>query len=151
MSTVTYTLNVANTTTTIRSATDLIEVIDPDDLYTTWSATRRGQDLLIDFGGRGKIVVVNQFAGEVPVVGGIRYWDNGAWSETWFLATTLAGTQQNDVLVGTARGDYVTGADGDDVVFAGAGNDSVAGEAGDDTLDGGAGADAISGGSGHDT
>lgn len=74
-------------------------------------------------------------------------------------ATTLSGTEGDDLFTGTPGDDSVAAGAGDDIVHAregddhvegGAGNDILIGGDGDDRLDGGAGDDRIFAGAGND-
>ena len=66
---------------------------------------------------------------------------------------TLAGTDDDDLIIGTPKPDVLCGDSGNDVIRAGAGNDVVLGEGGSDVVDGGPGADeqsdSVEGGAGR--
>ena len=66
-------------------------------------------------------------------------------------ATTIRGTQGNDVIVDLDGANRIDGRGGNDTICTGAGNDSISGGAGDDWIDAGDGANTIDGGTGNDT
>jgi len=63
---------------------------------------------------------------------------------------SIAGTDEDDLIVTGVGNDTLAGRDGDDVLQAGEGNDFLFGEAGNDTLLGGDGIDDLFGGDGDD-
>jgi Ca2+-binding RTX toxin-like protein len=66
-------------------------------------------------------------------------------------ATTLFGTEGDDVIYGLGGNDRIVGGAGNDRLEGDDGDDELLGEAGNDTLNGGNGVDKMSGGTGADT
>lgn len=66
------------------------------------------------------------------------------------VAAAAAFAQDATSIVGTDGDDVIVGTEGNDALFGGGGNDTLDGRGGDDQLDGGAGADVLHGGGGVD-
>lgn len=76
---------------------------------------------------------------------------SGAWDATGnFVANTLIGSDDDNVLSGLGGNDTLLGGLGRDFLYGGDGADSLDGEGGSDRVYGGAGADTIIGGAGWD-
>ena len=147
MATVPFALNNADTTTTISSATDLIQLSDPNNLFTGhYTAFRVGNDLHIDFDGKGEIIVIGQYATATPLVTAIEF---VGWT-TFNFANLLPGTPGNDFYVGTSIGENISFLDGNNIAFADAGDDTMSGGSGGDEFHGGAGNDSLLGLGGDD-
>jgi hypothetical protein len=67
------------------------------------------------------------------------------------FATTVVGTDGDDVMTAANGGSLIFGSGGNDTIEGGNGKDCLVGGDGDDSLDGGGGADVLLGGRGNDT
>lgn len=107
------------------------------------SVSRSTNDLVIDFGSGSTVTVTDQFN-----LKPIENLTDG--TDTFEIASGVAGGTANDLLVGTTGADTIAGAVGNDALFGGDGVDTLTGDAGDDLLNGGDGNDDLQGGVGDD-
>ncbi|WP_198321083.1 calcium-binding protein [Azohydromonas aeria] len=129
---------------------DVLELSDPEGLFSSMSFYRDGANLVLDFGSAaGRLTLVNQFA-----AGGASRIETLTTDDGWgpfTIQNGLAGSAGNDLIVGTDAAESINGGAGDDLLFGGGGNDTLLGGAGDNELYGGAGNDRlVSGADGDD-
>ncbi|MGC0042420.1 calcium-binding protein [Ralstonia pseudosolanacearum] len=127
------------------------------------SATRVGNDIVLNIGTNGDaITVTNWFQGDAYRIDHATFADGTQWDQNNFrhLVTTVTGTAGDDTINGWQGDDILIGGDGNDTLVANGGNDQLYGGAGNDSLrvndnatasvDGGDGNDIISAGNGDD-
>ncbi|MCF1442997.1 beta strand repeat-containing protein [Ralstonia nicotianae] len=125
------------------------------------SATRVGNDMVLNVGSNGDaITVTNWFQGDGYRIDHATFVDGTQWDQNNFrrLVTTVTGTAGDDTINGWQGDDILIGGDGNDTLVANGGNDQLYGGAGNDSLrindnatasvDGGDGNDTISADSG---
>ncbi|WP_253793134.1 beta strand repeat-containing protein [Ralstonia pseudosolanacearum] len=125
------------------------------------SATRVGDDMVLNIGTNGDaITVTNWFQGDAYRIDHATFADGTQWDQNNFrrLVTTVTGTAGDDTINGWQGDDILIGGDGNDTLVANGGNDQLYGGAGNDSLrindnatasvDGGDGNDIISADSG---
>ncbi|BCL95966.1 hypothetical protein RPSB_34110 [Ralstonia solanacearum] len=125
------------------------------------SATRLGNDIVLNIGTNGDaITVTNWFQGDAYRIDHATFADGTQWDQNNFrhLLTTVTGTASDDTINGWQGDDILIGGDGNDTLVANGGNDQLYGGAGNDSLrvndnatasvDGGDGNDIISADSG---
>ncbi|MEQ6352876.1 calcium-binding protein, partial [Ralstonia pseudosolanacearum] len=125
------------------------------------SATRVGNDMVLNVGSNGDaITVTNWFQGDGYRIDHATFVDGTQWDQNNFrrLVTTVTGTAGDDTINGWQGDDILIGGDGNDTLVANGGNDQLYGGAGNDSLrvndnasasvDGGDGNDIISADSG---
>ncbi|HEX6735065.1 MAG TPA: hypothetical protein VF096_09645, partial [Azonexus sp.] len=140
-----FALNNADSTLTITTSTDQLRFSDPDSLFTGyWSAFRDGNDLHIDFDGKGEVIIVNQFV--TPLVPLFNFDDE----QNVTFRNALTGTATAEFIIGTAADESINGGGGDDILLGGGGNDSITGGTADDMIMGGDGDDLLTGNGGDD-
>ncbi|KAB2917773.1 MAG: hypothetical protein F9K30_18165, partial [Dechloromonas sp.] len=145
---ITFALNNADTTLTITSATDQLLLSDPDYLFTGyWTAFRDGNDLHIDFDGKGEVVIVNQYLGTTPLVPLFNFDDEYGLT---FRKAINGATSGNDFIIGTSANELINGLAGNNTLIGDGGNDTINGGDGDDLIMGGDGDDLLTGGDGGD-
>ncbi|MFS2036833.1 calcium-binding protein [Polaromonas sp. CT11-55] len=140
------------------------------------STRAEGSDLILDYGDRGVLRVVDALAGSIDTIGGISVseWLEGNLEDDVELSTsrghqkltggggddqltaghgfaTLLGGGGRDTLFASGGNSTLRGGAGDDVLEAGGGGNDLNGGAGDDVLQAGDGDDTLDGGSGNDT
>ena len=148
---------------------DILDVIiDPSSPFSGdwWSATRSGNDLIIDFTGFCVVTVVGQFSSATPKVSQINFLASGESTETFYFRNTMTGDTTDEFFVGTAAGETITTGGGNNIVHAGAGDDTIIGSSGgvdgenwediyggdgDDLIVGNGGDDEFAPGAGNDT
>ncbi|WP_231688395.1 beta strand repeat-containing protein [Ralstonia pseudosolanacearum] len=125
------------------------------------SATRLGNDIVLNIGTNGDaITVTNWFQGDAYRIDHATFADGTQWDQNNFrhLLTTVTGTASDDTINGWQGDDVLVGGDGNDTLISNGGNDQLYGGAGNDSLrvndnatasvDGGDGNDIISADSG---
>ncbi|ANH34724.1 hypothetical protein MAFF241647_34120 [Ralstonia solanacearum] len=125
------------------------------------SATRVGNDIVLNIGTNGDaITVTNWFQGDAYRIDHATFADGTQWDQNNFrrLVTTVTGTAGDDTINGWQGDDVLIGGDGNDTLISNGGSDQLYGGTGNDSLrinnnatasaDGGDGNDIISADSG---
>ncbi|MGD7285648.1 calcium-binding protein, partial [Ralstonia pseudosolanacearum] len=125
------------------------------------SATRVGNDMVLNVGSNGDaITVTNWFQGDGYRIDHATFVDGTQWDQNNFrrLVTTVTGTAGDDTINGWQGDDILIGGDGNDTLISNGGSDQLYGGTGNDSLrinnnatasvDGGDGNDTISADSG---
>ncbi|MGA4021490.1 calcium-binding protein [Ralstonia nicotianae] len=119
------------------------------------SATRLGNDIVLNIGTNGDaITVTNWFQGDAYRIDHATFADGTQWDQNNFrhLVTTVTGTAGDDTINGWQGDDILIGGDGNDTLVANGGNDQLYGGAGNDSLRVNDNASAsVDGGDGNDT
>ncbi|MGA4239603.1 calcium-binding protein [Ralstonia nicotianae] len=119
------------------------------------SATRVGNDIVLNIGTNGDaITVTNWFQGDAYRIDHATFADGTQWDQNNFrhLVTTVTGTAGDDTINGWQGDDILIGGDGNDTLVANGGNDQLYGGAGNDSLRVNDNASAsVDGGDGNDT
>jgi Ca2+-binding RTX toxin-like protein len=147
-----YHLGAGTDTIVDTGGADTLLLGDPDGVYAGLNILRSGNDLVLDFGTAGKLVLQNQlYTGSTAPASRIEYlaFEDEPGARLVF-ANGLKGTDKNDFIVGTADKDTLSGLAGDDWLWGGDGNDTLNGGDGSDELHGGRGSDLLNGGAGDD-
>jgi Ca2+-binding RTX toxin-like protein len=147
-----YHLGTGTDTIVDTGGADTLLLGDPDGVYAGLNILRSGNDLVLDFGTAGKLVLQNQlYTGSTAPASRIEYlaFEDEPGARLVF-ANGLKGTDKNDFIAGTASADNLAGGLGSDWLWGGAGNDTLNGGDGEDELHGGLGSDQLNGGAGDD-
>ncbi|MGA4071284.1 beta strand repeat-containing protein [Ralstonia nicotianae] len=119
------------------------------------SATRLGNDMVLNIGTNGDaITVTNWFQGDAYRIDHATFADGTQWDQNNFrhLVTTVTGTAGDDAINGWQGDDILIGGDGNDTLVANGGNDQLYGGGGNDSLRVNDNASAsVDGGDGNDT
>ncbi|WP_282600664.1 beta strand repeat-containing protein, partial [Ralstonia pseudosolanacearum] len=119
------------------------------------SATRVGDDIVLNIGTNGDaITVTNWFQSDAYRIDHATFVDGTQWDQNNFrhLVTTVTGTAGDDTLNGWQGDDILIGGDGNDTLVSNGGNDQLSGGAGNDTLRVNSNSTAfVDGGDGNDT
>ncbi|MEF2249871.1 calcium-binding protein [Ralstonia solanacearum] len=150
-----------DTVSSIGNASNKTIVFGNGITATDISATRVGNDIVLNIGSNGDaITVTNWFQGDAYRIDRATFADGTQWDQSNFrhLLTTVTGTAGDDTIDGWQGDDVLIGGDGNDTLASNGGNDQLYGGAGNDTLrvnnngtasvDGGDGDDTISADSG---
>ncbi|MET2524074.1 calcium-binding protein [Ralstonia sp. SM1884_UCD616_TZ26] len=119
------------------------------------SATRVGDDMVLNIGTNGDaITVTNWFQGDAYRIDHATFADGTQWDQNNFrrLVTTVTGTAGDDTINGWQGDDILIGGDGNDTLISNGGNDQLYGGGGNDSLRVNDNASAsVDGGDGNDT
>ncbi|WP_405125149.1 beta strand repeat-containing protein [Ralstonia pseudosolanacearum] len=119
------------------------------------SATRVGNDMVLNVGSNGDaITVTNWFQGDGYRIDHATFVDGTQWDQNNFrrLVTTVTGTAGDDTINGWQGDDILIGGDGNDTLISNGGNDQLYGGVGNDSLRVNDNASAsVDGGDGNDT
>ncbi|MGA4333667.1 calcium-binding protein, partial [Ralstonia nicotianae] len=119
------------------------------------SATRLGNDMVLNIGTNGDaITVTNWFQGDAYRIDHATFADGTQWDQNNFrhLVTTVTGTAGDDAINGWQGDDVLVGGDGNDTLISNGGNDQLYGGGGNDSLRVNDNASAsVDGGDGNDT
>ncbi|MCL1621046.1 beta strand repeat-containing protein [Ralstonia pseudosolanacearum] len=119
------------------------------------SATRLGNDIVLNIGTNGDaITVTNWFQGDAYRIDHATFADGTQWDQNNFrhLTTTVTGTASDDTINGWQGDDVLVGGDGNDTLISNGGNDQLYGGGGNDSLRVNDNASAsVDGGDGNDT
>ncbi|MGD7131890.1 calcium-binding protein, partial [Ralstonia pseudosolanacearum] len=150
-----------DTVSSIANAGNKTIVFGPGISAADLSATRLGNDMVLNIGTNGDaITVTNWFQGDAYRIDHATFADGTQWDQNNFrhLVTTVTGTAGDDTINGWQGDDILIGGDGNDTLVANGGNDQLYGGGGNDSLrvndnatasvDGGDGNDTISADSG---
>ncbi|MFV8547570.1 calcium-binding protein, partial [Ralstonia pseudosolanacearum] len=150
-----------DTVSSIANAGNKTIVFGPGISAADLSATRLGNDMVLNIGTNGDaITVTNWFQGDAYRIDHATFADGTQWDQNNFrhLVTTVTGTAGDDTINGWQGDDILIGGDGNDTLVANGGNDQLYGGGGNDSLrvndnatasvDGGDGNDIISADSG---
>ncbi|MGC8209771.1 calcium-binding protein [Ralstonia pseudosolanacearum] len=150
-----------DTVSSAANANNKTIVFGPGISAADLSATRLGNDIVLNIGTNGDaITVTNWFQGDAYRIDHATFADGTQWDQNNFrhLVTTVTGTAGDDTINGWQGDDILIGGDGNDTLVANGGNDQLYGGAGNDSLrvndnatasvDGGDGNDTISADSG---
>ncbi|MGA4091929.1 beta strand repeat-containing protein [Ralstonia nicotianae] len=150
-----------DTVSSIANAGNKTIVFGPGISAADLSATRLGNDIVLNIGTNGDaITVTNWFQGDAYRIDHATFADGTQWDQNNFrhLVTTVTGTAGDDTINGWQGDDILIGGDGNDTLISNGGNDQLYGGGGNDSLrvnnnatasvDGGDGNDIISADSG---
>ncbi|AXW58727.1 hypothetical protein CJO93_15980 [Ralstonia solanacearum] len=150
-----------DTVSSAANANNKTIVFGPGISAADLSATRVGNDIVLNIGTNGDaITVTNWFQGDAYRIDHATFADGTQWDQNNFrhLVTTVTGTAGDDTINGWQGDDILIGGDGNDTLVANGGNDQLYGGGGNDSLrvndnatasvDGGDGNDTISADSG---
>ncbi|MGD7146595.1 calcium-binding protein [Ralstonia pseudosolanacearum] len=150
-----------DTVSSIANAGNKTIVFGPGISAADLSATRVGNDIVLNIGTNGDaITVTNWFQGDAYRIDHATFADGTQWDQNNFrhLVTTVTGTAGDDTINGWQGDDILIGGDGNDTLISNGGNDQLYGGGGNDSLrvnnnatasvDGGDGNDTISADSG---
>ncbi|MDO3616017.1 calcium-binding protein [Ralstonia pseudosolanacearum] len=150
-----------DTVSSIANAGNKTIVFGPGISAADLSATRLGNDMVLNIGTNGDaITVTNWFQGDAYRIDHATFADGTQWDQNNFrhLVTTVTGTAGDDAINGWQGDDVLVGGDGNDTLISNGGSDQLYGGGGNDSLrvndnatasvDGGDGNDIISADSG---
>ena len=144
-----------DTVSSIANAGNKTIVFGPGISAADLSATRLGNDMVLNIGTNGDaITVTNWFQGDAYRIDHATFADGTQWDQNNFrhLVTTVTGTAGDDTINGWQGDDILIGGDGNDTLVANGGNDQLYGGAGNDSLRVNDNASAsVDGGDGNDT
>ncbi|MCK4153930.1 calcium-binding protein [Ralstonia pseudosolanacearum] len=144
-----------DTVSSAANANNKTIVFGPGISAADLSATRLGNDIVLNIGTNGDaITVTNWFQGDAYRIDHATFADGTQWDQNNFrhLVTTVTGTAGDDTINGWQGDDVLIGGDGNDSLVANGGNDQLYGGAGNDSLRVNDNASAsVDGGDGNDT
>ncbi|MET2465999.1 calcium-binding protein [Ralstonia sp. SM1864_UCD524_TZ4] len=144
-----------DTVSSAANANNKTIVFGPGISAADLSATRLGNDIVLNIGTNGDaITVTNWFQGDAYRIDHATFADGTQWDQNNFrrLVTTVTGTAGDDTINGWQGDDILIGGDGNDTLVANGGNDQLYGGAGNDSLRVNDNASAsVDGGDGNDT
>ncbi len=144
-----------DTVSSAANANNKTIVFGPGISAADLSATRVGNDIVLNIGTNGDaITVTNWFQGDAYRIDHATFADGTQWDQNNFrhLVTTVTGTAGDDTINGWQGDDILIGGDGNDTLVANGGNDQLYGGAGNDSLRVNDNASAsVDGGDGNDT
>ncbi|WWQ32135.1 calcium-binding protein [Ralstonia solanacearum] len=144
-----------DTVSSAANANNKTIVFGPGISAADLSATRLGNDIVLNIGTNGDaITVTNWFQGDAYRIDHATFADGTQWDQNNFrhLVTTVTGTAGDDTINGWQGDDVLVGGDGNDTLVANGGNDQLYGGAGNDSLRVNDNASAsVDGGDGNDT
>ncbi|MGA3845009.1 beta strand repeat-containing protein [Ralstonia nicotianae] len=144
-----------DTVSSIANAGNKTIVFGPGISAADLSATRLGNDMVLNIGTNGDaITVTNWFQGDAYRIDHATFADGTQWDQNNFrhLVTTVTGTAGDDAINGWQGDDVLVGGDGNDTLISNGGNDQLYGGGGNDSLRVNDNASAsVDGGDGNDT
>ncbi|MGA4046592.1 beta strand repeat-containing protein [Ralstonia nicotianae] len=144
-----------DTVSSIANAGNKTIVFGPGISAADLSATRLGNDMVLNIGTNGDaITVTNWFQGDAYRIDHATFADGTQWDQNNFrhLVTTVTGTAGDDTINGWQGDDVLVGGDGNDTLISNGGNDQLYGGGGNDSLRVNDNASAsVDGGDGNDT